>query len=157
MPPAFEELDAQALREHRILLDVDGTLVADGEDALTDVVQAQLATLAQTNAVYLHSNKGGSDRLRALARATGVHALPDAPRKPQRSILHHLPPDDRRPLLVIGDKWVTDGWFARRVGARFLRVARKRSYRETIPVRLTYALDDLLGRVLCTPSAGVGQ
>ncbi|MBI4434417.1 hypothetical protein HY635_01170 [Candidatus Uhrbacteria bacterium] len=142
MPFAFEDLDARSLRECRILLDVDGTLVADGASALADDVRLRLIALARTNAVFLHSNKQLDARLHAFARATGATPLIGAPRKPSRRIATLLP-DDGRPLVVIGDKWMTDGWFARRVGARFIRVQRKTSTRDPLIVWCLYALDDV--------------
>lgn len=147
MLPFFEELDMRTLRGYRVLLDVDGTLVADGGHSLDPRVFTCAQTLAHTNTVALHSNKRSDARLQTLARAIGASPLLGVSRKPSMGILRHIP-DDGRPLIVIGDKWMTDGWFARRVSARFIRVRRKISSRDSIVARLAYAIDDLLGRAV---------
>lgn len=147
MPPFFEDLDVRTLQGYRVLLDVDGTLVADGGHSLDPRVFTCAQSLAHTNTVILHSNKRSNARLQTLAQAIGATPLLGVSRKPSMGILRHIP-DDARPLIVIGDKWITDGWFARRVGARFIRVRRKISSRDSTVARLAYAIDDLLGRAV---------
>jgi len=54
----------------------------------------------------------------------------------------------RDPLVVIGDKYCTDGLFARNLKARFVLVLRKRSGRERLIVRISYLIDRVVSWVL---------
>jgi hypothetical protein len=64
-------------------------------------------------------------------------------------VLRGLPPDHRaQPLVVIGDKIIVDGLFARRIRARFIRIGRVRSTADRRLVRATYLLDDLVAAIV---------
>ena len=47
-------------------------------------------------------------------------------------------------LLVIGDKFLTDGLFAKNIGAEFIKAKRKISGQESILIKLINLFDDLL-------------
>src|SRR3989344_719528 len=118
----FAELDVSALRDCLVALDIDGTLGPHGCEELAPGILQQIAILVVGgNLVRLGSNQNDS------------RALGDVP--------EHL---KERPLVVIGDKVLTDGRFAKRLGARFYKVKIVRSDDDPWSVRTHYALDWLV-------------
>jgi decaprenyl-phosphate phosphoribosyltransferase len=119
----LDEGDAPAFDGCAVVLDVDGTLLPDGEQMVGAAVAARVAEIAARNVIYLASNKRDAARLKALAARLGVRHLPRRHRKPSVRVLDEMAAEDRaRPLVVVGDRWLTDGLLAARVGGRFFRV-----------------------------------
>lgn len=147
--PNFETLDTSKISDTTVILDVDGTITADGQSAFTAAVLATITELASRNIVYVFSNHRSNRRNRLVACNVGC-ALIDTPhRKPSVKILCGLPPVHRSlPLIVIGDKITVDGLFAWRVGARFIRVGRVRSAADRKLVKLAYLFDDLVAALI---------
>lgn len=144
----FRDLKPEEFRDAVVFLDLDGTLVVDGADELAPKEAHTLATLTTVAQVYLVSNKG-LGRIPALAKRYGAEAIVTDVRKPSKHVLDGvaLP---RKPRIVIGDKMMTDGWFAHRIGARFVKVQRLTDGRESAFVRLTYAVDALVWVIFST-------
>lgn len=130
-----------------IVLDVDGTLVADGHTDMTDEVHAALGTLASRASVHLCSNAEGTERLAAFAEGTQAQIVRSSYRKPDARVIADVPRTDS--LVVIGDKYLTDGLLAVFAKGRFVRVRRYRDAQERLSVSVAYALDGLLGPALC--------
>jgi predicted HAD superfamily phosphohydrolase YqeG len=124
-----------------ILLDVDGTLLPDGADTLTADTIHTVRNLAQVNRVYLVSN--GSDRARVerFARECAVEVAPAGvpAGKPYPKAAEGIPRD--RPIIVVGDKVLTDGLFAQSIGGAFIQVESDRSGKETLFIKLSYIAD----------------
>ncbi|MBI3571960.1 UbiA family prenyltransferase [Candidatus Kaiserbacteria bacterium] len=138
----FREIDFESLRGKVILLDLDGTLVPDGEAVLLPQEAHALAELSSRAQVYLVSNKGLTREPELVVRY-GIKAIASPHKKPSARILDDvLLPD--APRVVIGDKVVTDGWFAKQIGATFIHVERLMNGEESFIVRLIYALDDMV-------------
>ena len=129
-------------------LDVDGTIVADGEDNVSPAVLAQVRAIkAAGNEIQLCSNSRRPDyamRLNRLASQLEITVCPVPFRKPSISAVAAL---DRRgrSLIVIGDKDLTDGLLARRVGARFIKVRRKLDPADRLSSRMANLFDTLFG------------
>ena len=64
----FEEQDFSSLRGCVVLLDIDGTIMADGGDCVVEGVKRKIEMLAETNTVYLVSNKRHFKRNNDLAK-----------------------------------------------------------------------------------------
>lgn len=140
----FRDLEVSSIEGKTIFLDIDGTLVCDGgyDMTLEDVMKVQI--LSQKNYVLLCSNKKDHARNQKLAESLGVSYINSPFKKPSRKILGYfkeLPPEDR---VIIGDKYMTDGVFAHRIGAHFLKVKRIRGQDELFVTRIIYALDDFI-------------
>jgi HAD superfamily hydrolase (TIGR01662 family) len=131
-----------------VALDVDGTIVADSEDSASAAVLAQVRALkAAGNDVQLCSNSRRADyakRLNSLAAQLEIAVCPVRFRKPSVSAIAAL---DRkgRALIIIGDKDLTDGLLARRVGARFIKVRRKLDPSDRLSSRAANLFDALFG------------
>ncbi len=125
------------------ILDIDGTLVASAKsaEAITQRTHEWVYQLKLKNRVYLCSNKKVHERNSAVADALGVGYLNSTHRKPSRKALAGLCAD--RPLVVIGDKFLTDGLFAKNIGARFIKVDRMVCADDTYYDRFHHAVDDI--------------
>ena len=144
----FADLDVSALHGFLVVLDVDGTLGPHGCDELTPEVLRQISTLVRNgNLVRLVSNNTDSVRTRRLAVCLGVEMAESTYRKPDIRALGDIPELLRGwPVVVIGDKVLVDGLFAKRLGATFCKVASIRSPNDPRMVRVHYALDCVAGR-----------
>jgi predicted HAD superfamily phosphohydrolase YqeG len=141
----LEFLDTGLINSSTIILDVDGTITADGKTEISADALRVIQSLADRNAVYLFSNHSDVVRNRALARGLGLEYIDTPHRKPSRKIIEAIPVHHRvQPMIVIGDKITTDGLFARRIGAQFIKVGRVFSPNDRISAKVAYFLDDLV-------------
>ena len=143
---AFEDV-APTLRDACILLDVDGTLLPDGGTQLMDQTIAAARDLATHNKVYLVSNGKDAGRVRRIADTLDIPIAPAGvpAGKPGKAAASGV---EGALLVVMGDKYLIDGLFARNLGARFILVERKRSGEERFFVRLSYFLDRVVSWLL---------
>lgn len=142
----FVEIDSQTIKNSVILLDIDGTLKPDGA-ALATGVREKVEELNQINEIYLCTNKKNHPINRNLAANLGVKYLESNWRKPNPRLISYLELK-KRPLVIIGDKFLTDGLLAYFVDAQFIWVKRLRSFNEGRSKRFSYWLDNWLGRFL---------
>lgn len=133
-----------------VILDIDGTLVPDcGRVASAAVVAKVIELKARGNEVRLCSNsrRGNyAERLAAVASQLEVGVCPVAFRKPSTLAISGV---DRkgRALVVIGDKDLTDGLLARRVGAQFIKVRRKLDPADRLSSRMANLIDIVFGPI----------
>jgi predicted HAD superfamily phosphohydrolase YqeG len=141
---AFDFTDAM------VILDVDGTLVPDCGRAASEAVVRKVLDLKQRgNEIRLCSNSRRSDyaqRLAALGTQLDVDICPVPSRKPSTFALSGLDLRGRK-VVVIGDKDLTDGLLARRVGARFIKVRRKLDPADRFVSRLANMFDNMFGPI----------
>lgn len=112
-----------------IFLDIDGTLRPDGDQGMSQEVLNKLAELKAKNEVHLISNKGNGAKKPSREAAEGVDMA-------------------GKKVVVIGDKFLTDGLFAKNIGAEFVKVRRKISGRENFFVKVAYFIDDFISAIL---------
>ncbi len=133
--------DVADVRGATVLLDLDGTVVAAGrEEVDADAREAVTALREAGNRVLIVSNKRAPGRKERLARSLGIEVLSAPYRKPDprlRAIVKALP----APYVVIGDRWTTDGAFAKLIGARFIKPKRVTRPDDPLLDRALYALD----------------
>lgn len=137
-------IDFESLKGKIILVDIDGTLVRDGAVELSEESKSLLAKLREYGDVYLVSNTSDETRVLAIARDNNVNALTGRARKPSPKIISSFDNPNEKEFAVIGNQWLTDGLFARRIGATFARVLHVRHDDDSILTKLRYALDDML-------------
>ena len=131
-----------------VILDIDGTLVPDcGQVASALVVEKVQELKARRNEVRLCSNsrRGNyAQRLDAIAAQLGVGVCPVVFRKPSTLAISGI---DRkgRELVVIGDKDLTDGLLARRVGGQFIKVRRMLDPADRLSSRMANLIDLVFG------------
>lgn len=135
----FRNTSFKTLRAKRVYLDLDGTIVPDGEEELAPHEAHVLHELQQGREVYIVSNKG-LVRGPRVADAHGIKAVVSHYKKPNPRVLKSLErPQDG--AVVIGDKVLTDGIFAWRVGADFIKVDPIRAPTDDLLTRASYTLD----------------
>lgn len=147
----FRELDPEEFRGATVFLDIDGTLVPDGEETLDPAEAYTLSALTEVAQVYLLASKE-FHRIHALAERYGAEAIVTAYMKPSPRIAEGIALPSR-PRYVIGDKVLTDGWFASRIGARFVRVERLVDGSESFAVRALSVADLVLWAFISMGSA----
>lgn len=129
------------LTGNTILFDIDGTLAAAGSSLVSPETIAEVKELAEKNDVYLFSNKRLPARNQAVAALLGVPLIVSPYRKPSLRVLEHV--SREKPLVVIGDKVLTDGLLAWRAGAKFMRVSRITAKGESVLDQFYNAVDDV--------------
>jgi predicted HAD superfamily phosphohydrolase YqeG len=144
----FEDIDHASLSEKIIILDIDGTLVGDGESVPSQKVYSIVRQLASVNTVYLLSNKKLPLRNKNLAEFLQIPYLETPHRKPNPKIINYLQQRKNREIIVIGDKYSTDGIFAKKIGARFIKVKHNKGDMENLKTKFTYMFDDTFGKIL---------
>ncbi len=137
----FLELDEQALKGAQLIIDIDGTITHDKGTELDHGALQKLARLKQHSDIYLCSN-GHQGRTRALAEKADVFFIDSLHRKPSRHVAEKLERTDK-PVIVIGDKMLTDGLFALNIAATFLPVKRIRHAGDAFNIKVHYFLDDV--------------
>lgn len=116
----FLDLDLRRLGGFVILLDIDGTLVADGSQTLPAPVIKKIKELGDKNRVILCSNKRDWERIKKFSQLAGTEFI-IGQRKPW---FFGIKKQLKGPLVVIGDKFLTDGLLAKLIGAKFIKVKR---------------------------------
>jgi len=133
-----------------VILDIDGTLVPDCGQVASAVVAEKVAELkARGNEIRLCSNsrRGNyAQRLDAIAAQLEVGVCPVVLRKPSTLAISGLDRNGRQ-LIVIGDKDLTDGLLARRVGAQFIKVRRKLDPADRLSSRMANLIDAVFGPI----------
>jgi predicted HAD superfamily phosphohydrolase YqeG len=125
-------------------LDIDGTLGHDGVIAMTQTTMDMVASLAQYNKVYLLSNKPLPERNAAFSKLLSIPYLQSPYKKPHSKIAEALLEEEKGNVVVIGDKYITDGLFAKRINAEFIKVKRIGRRNEGIKTVLSYIIDDII-------------
>jgi len=143
MLPLFQDLSTASVQNSLVFLDVDGTLVPDGTNYISSPLLKKIEELKKTNTVVLLSNAPTRERIARIARALGITYIDTRHKKPSRKIMKLLPKHGRKTTVVIGDKFLTDGLFAKNIGAQFLKVKRLAAPQEKFVNRLIYILDDM--------------
>ena len=145
---SFEALSITGLKGFLIFLDIDGTLINDNAADLTEETLRKIHRLEANNQVYLCSNSPNRERNLEVAAQTGLEYIDTNLRKPSRKILELVDHSPFKDKLVIGDKFFTDGLFARNIKATFIKVKRLESPHDRLHVKFLYWIDDLASRII---------
>lgn len=140
----FWELNLSALTDTIIILDIDGTIAEMYSDDVSPETLHALESIKERNEIFLFSNNPNPKRLILFANKLTLPHISSKYKKPDPRILRALPNHHDKPLLIIGDKVLTDGLFAIFIKAPFLKVRRIRNSRESLLLRLSYWLDDVV-------------
>lgn len=139
----FTELNAEAYKGAILIVDIDGTLTNDRNPEVEVSAKQQLREMAKHARVYLCSNSSSTARFFELARETGTTYIGTALRKPDPRILQLIPDRAGKRIIVIGDKQLTDGRFAQKIGAEFIQTHRITDMADRAKVKAIYFADDL--------------
>ncbi len=149
--PYFKELNLNPITDSIIILDIDGTLLADGEELLDKATAEKVKQLTgQRNMVYLCSNGFSSkkERNHGIARELGVTFYETEYKKPLKLAVLPLVTGATKQVIVIGDKFLTDGLLAINLDVPFVAVRSLRSNKEPLYSKLAYAVDAVAVRFL---------
>ena len=144
----FDQLDFKLITGKTVILDIDGTLVPDGEWKVEPKIFEQIITISKLKIIYLSTNKKLPDRNISLANSLGVKLLLNNYRKPDVRSVSEIPSEFLKSVTVIGDKCITDGWLAARLGAQFIKVDRVRGKNESFLTKVIYWLDNLIYAII---------
>jgi len=144
MEKYFKDTDFSNIQNHIVLIDIDGTLVSDGEENLDKEILTKLKELEnQGNTIYFCSNKNIPGRKNEFTKLTSIPFTSSKFRKPNKKIATLVENKEKKPLTVVGDKILVDGVFAKGIGAKFIKVKRLIVSRDSVINRVVYALDDI--------------
>jgi predicted HAD superfamily phosphohydrolase YqeG len=138
----WDDIQRKKLTGNSIVLDIDGTILADGETEVSDTVRAHLRVLGEKNSLVLLTNSRRENRGHDISHALGIPLVTTPYKKPDPRIGWYLPHD--KPVVCIGDKLATEGILSYFVGADFFLLKRVCSPKDRFLVRVTYWLDALL-------------
>lgn len=139
---SWGEVLKQNLQNYVVLLDIDGVLMADGENTISDEIRGFVIQLKENNDVYLVSNSPHKARCHHSSSTLEIPWVDSPHKKPSTRILKYIDYDKAKPLIVIGDKILTDGIFAKRIGAEMLMMERRVNEKDNFFIKLTYIIDD---------------
>lgn len=138
----WDDIAARDFRGYRIFLDIDGILMADGEDTVAENIKEYALNLKANNDVRIVSNAFRKSRCRHASELLAIPWVDSPYKKPSTRILRYIEATDK-PLIVIGDKFLTDGIFAWRIGAEGILLQRRTSKKDRWFIRPTYWIDDI--------------
>ncbi len=129
-----------------VLLDIDGTITFDSQDDIDDSYDKVQEIKKKNNRIYLCSNTRNNERVKKLSKRLGIDYILSRHQKPSPKVLHDsdLQDTSRKKMIVIGDKLITDGWFAKKLRISFIKVKRLASARDSLLTKLVRNFDDTL-------------
>ncbi|MFA5986259.1 MAG: hypothetical protein WC819_02840 [Parcubacteria group bacterium] len=137
----FHDVPTDAIRDSVVILDIDGTLTCSSSTGVSDAVRQKISVLQRSNAVYLFSNNYNGVRSRMIAHDLNVPYIESPHKKPNKKVLNYIM-QGTCPVIAIGDKFLTDGLFARFSRAEHIRVRRYRCAADSIWDRAACVFDD---------------
>lgn len=139
----FHEIDADAIKDTIVIIDIDGTVVCSSRSDASDDVHRKVRVLEANNTVYAFSNNFNGTRSRAVAKDLGISYIESPYHKPNPKIIDYIK-KDKRELVMIGDKYLTDQLFARFTGGRFIHVRRYECDSDSWVSRTACLFDDAI-------------
>lgn len=138
--PTFPELDLSGRKRSFVVIDTDGTIVPDGTETAADETLAALKRITGRHETRLTSNRRDAGRNERIAMRAGIRYVRG--RKPFRALAETLKEENQGglPIMVIGDRWLTDGLLAMRLEGEFIPVRPIRSSEEPFGTRFAYAM-----------------
>lgn len=126
-----------------IILDIDGTITTDSDNNIDKSIIELINELKRKNKIYVCSNSKDSSRNSLIAQIIDVPLIISPYKKPDRKIVKQIDNKDNKKIIVIGDKFLTDGLFCINIKGTFIRVKRLQSGKEKVKIKLINLLDDI--------------
>lgn len=146
----FKDLDVEVLRDATVLLDIDGTIAYDKGLEVLPAESTKLIELKQVARKVVFISNGEHARTVALAESHTVIAHVSPFKKPSKKIWQALTDEGhytaKEKVVVVGDKFVTDGLFALRTGAPFIHVKSLQEQKSSLYNKVVFFVDDLVGK-----------
>lgn len=126
------------------VIDIDGTLVPDGENEPNVDTRRAMEILMRSHAICITSNGKNTERNKDIARLFGIPYI--AGTKPFGAVTHAICAQNTEnlPIIVVGDRYLTDGLLALRLHAQFAPVSILHSNNEAAYVRISYAIHGVI-------------
>jgi len=112
----FHELDIKEIMNMVVIIDIDATLTDNSSFSISPEVSEKISRLSKHNRVLLLSNKKSGLRNKLLAEKLKVECIETKYCKPNKKILQNIDNLQERPIIVIGNKFLTDGFFTKSIG-----------------------------------------
>ena len=142
----FLETDIEYFENHTFIIDVDGTLTLDKNKDISSSVFNKLIKLKERNNLYLCSN-GSWENAKKFAEMSGCSYL--VCKKPFTGVFNKILKNiDKERVVVVGDKYLTDGLLAKFLGVKFIKVDHLSCRDDSLVAKLSYILDDIVWAVL---------
>jgi decaprenyl-phosphate phosphoribosyltransferase len=140
----FVEIGSEISENSTLIIDVDGTLVADKKKEIDLKIIEKIKELARNNKVYLCSNSS-KENAKNFAEMANVPIL--VGKKP---FFIKIPEIIKKTsgVIVLGDKYLTDGIFAKIIGGKFIKIKRIISNDDTFFIKASYFFDDIVYKIL---------
>lgn len=139
----FENLPIDALKHKTLFIDIDGTLTHDSSLHLSKATIEKIKELKKYNQIFLCTNSRNQGRNHAIENQLKLKIANPNHKKPSRKILKEVYIDRNYSLVVIGDKFLTDGLFAKNIGAEFIMIKRHLSGEESPKIKLFNFIDNI--------------
>ncbi len=142
----FFELDLTAFSQDVFIVDVEGTIALHGAHAADPASARNMDAVRKEKNIFLCSNALDQLRIERIAAAINVGCIALWGGKPWGRLPARFPRSSA--IVVFGDKFLTDGLFAWRIGARFIRVRRLVCGKESFLEKIFLKIDDYLALFL---------
>ncbi len=143
----FTQQDFSKIKNHIIIIDIDGTLTASNKSHVSKTAIKQIAQLKKHNEVYICSNKMAPHRNELVAKTVKAKSLQTRYKKPSKKVMRFVKNPKKKPILVIGDKYWTDGRFANQIKGEFLKVKRVELPTDLFAIKLIHKFDDFISKI----------
>src|SRR3989338_5600607 len=137
----FEELSFDETNKI-IILDIDGTLVADLKDCCDDKVIDKINYILEKNEIYLSTNSRNNKRNLKIQETLNLPFTNLLYKKPNKKVIDNISNPSKN-FLVIGDKFLTDFILAKRINSDFIWVKRKIDGKERLIIKIINLIDDI--------------
>ena len=136
----FHEIDTNKIVNSTVILDIDGTLMCSSQRQISKCVIDKVRALEKNNTVYIFSNNYNTKRNKVIAKSIEVAYIKAPHKKPNKKIMKYI--KETCPVVIVGDKYLTDGLFAQFIGASHIRVKRYKCKEDSLWDVFACAFDD---------------
>ncbi|MBM3204958.1 hypothetical protein FJZ48_03200 [Candidatus Uhrbacteria bacterium] len=141
----FVDLPVDRIRGLKVILDVDGTITPDRQGSITPEAVAKIEEIKKAGHRVFISSNGSPKHAEAFAQRAGVETI--IGKKPFSAAFNKYLSTGEL-VTVIGDKGITDGLLARRLGADFIHVRRLTSAQDSVMAQISYGIDFFVSQSL---------
>jgi predicted HAD superfamily phosphohydrolase YqeG len=146
--------EISSVYDSNILVDIDGTIIPPEVEEY-EISQETFSWVNELklhrNTIFLCSNNNVHERNEEIARILGVTYLRIEIKKPLREAAGGVDKKNTE-VVVIGDKFLTDGLFAKNLGAKFIKIPRLVSDETPLQHKLDCWLDDVVSSIFYRPT-----
>lgn len=147
----FRDLHIEKFRDTVVILDIDGTIYHDKEHTVLIPEQDKINELKSVAKKVILLSNGEHTRTVILSERHGVAYHNSVYKKPYRKIIYDIKKEfgfEKDEIVVIGDKFITDGLLALQTGARFIHVQSLQKNDEGVVNKSVYFFDDIFGKIV---------